>query len=109
MQPENFCYWLQGFFEIVQHIDHREGLPAEAVEEIKNHLALVFKKETPKIGIMHEGEQEQIMPIKIEPFNPRRYDFVDTPFVQGPTCVSDTRGMQLGVLQSTDMRTAAVC
>lgn len=61
--PENFCYWLQGYFEIVQHTDHREGLPEEALEEIKNHLALVFKKETPRVGIMTEADQEQIMPL----------------------------------------------
>ena len=42
MTPENFCYWLQGLLEI--------GDPSELnmtqVEIIKEHLNLVFKKET---------------------------------------------------------------
>jgi hypothetical protein len=42
MTPENFCYWLQGLLEI--------GNPSELnmtqVEIIKEHLNLVFKKET---------------------------------------------------------------
>jgi hypothetical protein len=42
MTPENFCYWLQGLLEI--------GDPSELnmtqVEIIKDHLNLVFKKET---------------------------------------------------------------
>lgn len=46
MTPENFCYWLQGYFEISQHIDHRLGLSEEAIEEIRNHLSLVLEKKT---------------------------------------------------------------
>ncbi len=42
MTPENFCYWLQGLLEV--------GNPSELnmtqVEIIKEHLNLVFKKET---------------------------------------------------------------
>ncbi|WYV99065.1 hypothetical protein NoPa_00065 [Pseudomonas phage vB_PpuM-NoPa] len=47
MTPENFCYWLQGYFEIVKHIDHREGLSKEAVQVIEDHLKEVFDKRTP--------------------------------------------------------------
>lgn len=47
MSPENFCYWLQGYFEIVKHIDHREGLSKEAVQVIEDHLKEVFDKRTP--------------------------------------------------------------
>lgn len=47
MTPENFCYWLHGFFEV----GRPESLTKEQIEEIKNHLALVFKKETPQINI----------------------------------------------------------
>lgn len=42
MTPENFCYWLQGVMEVV---DPQE-LNREQVEIIKEHLQLVFKKET---------------------------------------------------------------
>lgn len=66
--PENFCYWLQGYFEIVQHTDHREGLPEEALEEIKNHLALVFKKETPQVGIQWPQNPRHISDVQIVPY-----------------------------------------
>lgn len=47
MSPENFCYWLQGYFEIGKE----ETLTKEQVEEIKNHLHLVFLKLTPTVEI----------------------------------------------------------
>lgn len=45
MTPENFAYWLQGFFEIsgAKTLDERQ------VQEIKNHLDLVFTKVTPTV------------------------------------------------------------
>jgi hypothetical protein len=42
MTPENFCYWLQGWFELNETIDHREGATPETIATIKNHLNLVF-------------------------------------------------------------------
>lgn len=39
MTPENFAYWLQGYFEI----SGNPNLTASQVQEIKNHLQLVFK------------------------------------------------------------------
>lgn len=50
MNPRDFCYWLQGFFEISKS----NQLSDIQVEEIKNHLQLVFKKETPSISISEE-------------------------------------------------------
>jgi hypothetical protein len=47
MTPENFTYWLKGYFEISKS---RELSP-EQVEEIKNHLDLVFEKVTPYVEI----------------------------------------------------------
>lgn len=50
MTPENFCYWLQGFFEIngAKSIENwNKSLSCEQVNEIKNHLDLVFNKVTP--------------------------------------------------------------
>lgn len=44
MNPTEFCYWLQGYFEL------REGnsaLTEGQTEIIKDHLQLVFKKDTP--------------------------------------------------------------
>lgn len=39
MTPEQFCYWLQGFFEIAKP----SALSPKEVEIIRNHLDLVFK------------------------------------------------------------------
>jgi hypothetical protein len=45
MTPENFCYWLQGLLEI----GDPSMLDAKQVLIIKDHLNLVFKKETTTI------------------------------------------------------------
>lgn len=41
MTSRDFCYWLQGFFEIAKPRD----LSAEDIDLIAKHLALVFKHE----------------------------------------------------------------
>jgi hypothetical protein len=48
MNPENFCYWLQGFFEIkgIGTTDDKEGVSPDQAKIIAEHLNLVFKKET---------------------------------------------------------------
>lgn len=48
MTPEQFCYWLQGFFELKRTIDHREGATPETMKVIEDHLRLVFDKKTPQ-------------------------------------------------------------
>lgn len=50
MTPENFCYWLQGWFELNQTIDHRDGATPETIDMIRDHLTLVFDKVTPDRG-----------------------------------------------------------
>jgi hypothetical protein len=42
MTPENFCYWLQGMLEI----SNTTSLNETQIGQIKEHLQLVFKKET---------------------------------------------------------------
>lgn len=44
MTPENFCYWVQGYFEI----GNIQSLDSAQVLVVKDHLALVFKKVTPQ-------------------------------------------------------------
>ncbi len=44
MTPENFCYWLQGYFEISQ----TKELTKEQIDIIQTHLDFVFNK-TPKM------------------------------------------------------------
>lgn len=39
MSPENFVYWLQGYFELAEPTT---GLTDTQTQAIKNHLALVF-------------------------------------------------------------------
>lgn len=39
MLPRDFCYWLQGFFELSQST---EPLSGQQVQIIKNHLEMVF-------------------------------------------------------------------
>lgn len=47
---ENFCYWLQGFFEL-SGTTGPGFLTDEQIQMIKNHLALVFKHDIdPKAG-----------------------------------------------------------
>lgn len=47
MTSEQFCYWLQGYFELKQTIDHREGATPETMKMIEEHLQTVFVKVTP--------------------------------------------------------------
>ncbi len=42
MNEINFCYWLQGFFELTG----KERLTSDQVRMIKEHLQLVFEKKT---------------------------------------------------------------
>jgi len=48
MTPEQFTYWIQGFFEIagVGTVEH-PSINADQTKVIRDHLQLVFKKETP--------------------------------------------------------------
>jgi hypothetical protein len=44
MTPENFCYWLKGFFELQSPTE----LTETQVAQIRDHLNLVFLKVTPE-------------------------------------------------------------
>lgn len=68
MTSRDFCYWLQGWFELNSTIDHREGASKETLAMIERHLALVFKHEidpsmpdpTGQLQAAHEGRPPQI-------------------------------------------------
>lgn len=49
MTPEQFCYWLQGFAEITD--TDLGGVQPREWQIIRDHLNLVFKKETPDYNI----------------------------------------------------------
>ena len=46
MSPENFCYWLQGYFEIAESGEQLESLDEDQIQVIQEHLALVLNKVT---------------------------------------------------------------
>ncbi len=47
MTRRDFCYWLQGFFELSEN----EQLSKSQTESVKKHLSLVFKHEIdPSMG-----------------------------------------------------------
>ena len=45
MKSRDFCYWLQGWFELNKTVDHREGASKETLELIEKHLSMVFLHE----------------------------------------------------------------
>jgi hypothetical protein len=47
MTPENFAYWLNGFFEMTE----TDRLSEKQVLMIKEHLKLVFDKITPDVTV----------------------------------------------------------
>ena len=66
MTSRDFCYWLQGYFEI----DQPEELTKEKLEKIRNHLNMVFKHEIdpsfgddlPDLQKIHEGHHHGVDP-----------------------------------------------
>jgi hypothetical protein len=49
MTPENFVYWLQGYFELSRRgtVDGNITLDSTQVKIIEDHLKLTFNKVTP--------------------------------------------------------------
>ncbi len=54
MTSRDFCYWLQGYFEI----SGRQGLDGTQCQVVKNHLNMVFRHEIdPSMGSLeHQHE-----------------------------------------------------
>ena len=63
MTAEQFTYWLQGYFEI----NDPDRISPMETKIIKDHLALVFKKETPNRTVVV----------------PNKTEIVTTPFEKG--------------------------
>ena len=62
MTENQFCYWLQGFFEMTDST----ALSENQVKMISNHLKLVFKKETPTLeGLEYLQDQIKYKPQKL--------------------------------------------
>ena len=56
MSPENFVYWLKGYFEVSQHSDSPKTLNEKQVEEIQNHLNLALTKVTTELSSPKDSE-----------------------------------------------------
>jgi len=74
MTSRDFCYWLQGWFEI-DEAGRREDFTKEQLTVIKKHLALVFKHEIdPSMGnALHQQLLNEIhsdMPDHMKPGKP---------------------------------------
>lgn len=84
MTPENFIYWMQGFLEI----QDPKNITEQQVQVIKDHIALVLKKETPqyKLNFIESGDSSEIYclnqkpPLSTNPIN----NIVPPPF--GGSC-----------------------
>jgi hypothetical protein len=73
MQSRDFCYWLQGFFEIHSAGrdpgEHPSGLSAQQITMIRKHLGLVFAHEIdPSMG--PKEHQDKLNAIHGKPFDP---------------------------------------
>lgn len=62
MTTENFCYWLQGWIEL----QNPKNINELQIQEIKNHLDLVFNKMTPKLGFNGLYPISQVSPVNTE-------------------------------------------
>lgn len=73
MTSRDFCFWLQGFFEIGDSGATCQSLNADQITTIRRHLALVFKHE---IDLAIEAEKPGSKPALDEihhgPFPPPR-------------------------------------
>jgi len=57
MKATEFCYWLQGFFELSSAGHQVGGLTAHQAAMIKKHLDLVFKHEIDPSYPTHQQEE----------------------------------------------------
>lgn len=67
MTSRDFCFWLQGFFELTAEV----GMSKEQTEMVKRHLALVFTHEIdPSMGSASHQEQLNVIHAKPPFFTP---------------------------------------
>lgn len=84
MQSRDFCFWLQGLFELSAPTE----LNAKQTKLIKQHLSLVFKHEidpsmpdpTGELQAIHDGVQPIVKP----PHKPKPPQTGYPPFNPGP-------------------------
>lgn len=90
MTPQEFCYWLQGFFELSES----NTLTERQVQVIKNHLGLVFHhvidpsytsdaKEQKLLQEIHDGSNpynaQPLLTCSVAPPTPYTHEKIKTP------------------------------
>ena len=63
MSSRDFCFWLQGYFEVAEPDD----MTKDQVRMVRNHLNLVFKHEidpsmpdpTGELQVIHDGKPQK--------------------------------------------------
>jgi len=81
MSPENFCYWLKGFFELIDvgpKNPDKLVLTADQVEMIEKHLKSVFQEK-----IMNGATTDTIIPYKVAEQPPPFYPVYPIPTQPG--------------------------
>lgn len=70
MTPREFCYWLQGFFEIKGQLkgDIKEPLTPQQVTMIRDHLQYVFTHMSTEEVAKALAALQPASPFKIDPF-----------------------------------------
>jgi len=64
MTSREFCYWLQGMFELNSP---KRGMSKQQVDQIKAHLAMVFKHEIdPSLGTQEHIAELQKLHDRVE-------------------------------------------
>lgn len=71
MSPEQFAFWLNGFFEI----QNPKTLDEKQTQQVKDHLALVFNKVTPERNILEDFRMPDNfeVPDNLTPGSPQRF------------------------------------
>lgn len=83
MDHKDFCYWLQGYFELTP----KGGLTSEQVEVIKDHLKLTMVKVTPGRTIYPpkiQGDSKKLSEVFNPPVNPEYIQTCGTVSYQNP-------------------------
>lgn len=74
MQSRDFCFWLQGFFEMTQDTADNLSLNSTQVKLIKEHLDLVFRHDTepvqsPSVNTTGPSNPDWFKDVKLPPVN----------------------------------------
>ena len=71
MKSTEFCYWLQGYFELYNNSVIHPGLSSDQTETIRKHLGMVFFHEIDK----SYPDQEKLTEIHNKPVGPPNQAF----------------------------------